>query len=102
MLIPYKITSRFFHPHLGREIDTPEPLIRKVQRVFDLWGSVATVLGFAFAGLEDEIPDTPADGAVHVDLRDALIRFCPCTTPRIEHASRVRCVQCGTAWLVRE
>ena len=71
--IPYKISSHLWHYKKEEAIPTPLPLIQKIQKAFELWGSVTdTRINFQYAGLaESEYNSTseiPHDGSIYVVL----------------------------------
>lgn len=72
-VIPYKITSRLWHEPSGKAIKTPGPVIEKIKKAFELWGSVKDAkLKFRYAGLAAKgYPDSdaiPQDGSIYIVL----------------------------------
>ncbi len=77
-IINYKISSNLFDKRQNKNISTPEPVVEKIKKAFELWGSVPeTGLKFVFKGLENfnygNISEVPNDGCIYVVLAGATV-----------------------------
>ena len=73
--IPYKITSHMWHSERQEAIPTPLPIIQKIQKAFELWGSVTEAgIRFKYDGLADsqysDKNEIPNDGSIYVILNN--------------------------------
>ncbi len=72
-IIPYKITSMMWNSFEGKAVPTPQPIIDKIGKAFELWGSVTEAnIKFQYDGLAaeqyDSISDIPEDGKIYIVL----------------------------------
>lgn len=72
-IIGYKITSTMFDSTLQKVIPTPQPIIDKISKAFELWSSDKDAkLGFRYDGLAEDhyngIVDIPSDGRIYIVL----------------------------------
>ena len=70
-MIGYQISGTLWDPSKSREIPTPKTLIAKIDKVFELWGSVSEAdVQFRNEGLSSnhitKMSDIPNDGKIHI------------------------------------
>jgi hypothetical protein len=79
--IPFKISSKMWYAPSKKLMPTPQPVIEKIKKVFELWATVKDAhLKFRYAGLVDKsyagFHQIPRDGSIYVILNNWYMGNC--------------------------